>query len=66
MYARPSSIRGRTRSGASVLVTSGQIKPLLGTVQASSPSLRQVVAVDAVRSSTAPWRPHGRLTSSLW
>jgi fatty-acyl-CoA synthase len=39
------------KSGARAIVTTSQIKRLLGTVQASSPSLEQVVAVEAIRES---------------
>ncbi|AKV01760.1 Non-ribosomal peptide synthase [Labilithrix luteola] len=42
------------KSGARALVTTSQIKRLLGTVQASSPSLEQVVAVEAIRESLEP------------
>jgi fatty-acyl-CoA synthase len=42
------------KSGARTLVTTAQIKRLLGTVQASSPSLEQVVAVEAIRESLEP------------
>jgi fatty-acyl-CoA synthase len=42
------------KSGARALVTTAQIKRLLGTVQASSPSLEQVVAVEAIRESLEP------------
>jgi fatty-acyl-CoA synthase len=42
------------KSGARALVTTAQIKRLLGTVQASSPSLQQIVAVEAIRESLEP------------
>ena len=45
------------KAGATVLITTGQIKALLGTVQASTPSLRQVLAVDALHAIDAPWSP---------
>lgn len=45
------------KSGARALVTTAQIKRLLGTVQASSPSLEQVVAVEAIRESLEPLKP---------
>ncbi len=45
------------KSGARALVTSNQIKRLLGTVQASSPTLEQVVAVEAIRESLEPLKP---------
>lgn len=45
------------KSGARALVTSNAIKRLLGTVQASSPSLEQVVAVEAIRESLEPLKP---------
>ncbi|MCL2777776.1 MAG: fatty acyl-AMP ligase [Polyangiaceae bacterium] len=42
------------KSGAKALVTTAQIKRLLGTVQAASPALEQVVAVEAIRESLEP------------
>jgi fatty-acyl-CoA synthase len=45
------------KSGAKALVTSGQIKRLLGTVQEAAPSLEQVVAVEAIRESLEPLSP---------
>jgi fatty-acyl-CoA synthase len=45
------------KAGARALVTTAQIKRLLGTVQASSPSLEQVVAVEAIRESLEPLKP---------
>ncbi|MDF2694105.1 MAG: Non-ribosomal peptide synthase [Labilithrix sp.] len=45
------------KSGARALVTTSQIKRLLGTVQASAPSLEQVVAVEAIRESLETLKP---------
>ena len=45
------------KSGATVLVTSGQIKALLGTVQAGASALRSVVTIDQLKSSNAPFVP---------
>jgi fatty-acyl-CoA synthase len=45
------------KAGARALVTTAQIKRLLGTVQAASPSLEQVVAVEAIRESLEPLKP---------
>jgi fatty-acyl-CoA synthase len=45
------------KSGARALVTSSKIKRLLGTVQASSPALDQVVAVEGIRESLETLRP---------
>ncbi|MBX3262622.1 MAG: fatty acyl-AMP ligase [Labilithrix sp.] len=45
------------KSGARALVTTAQIKRLLGTVQASAPALEQVVAVEAVRESLEALKP---------
>ncbi|MBX3186897.1 MAG: fatty acyl-AMP ligase [Labilithrix sp.] len=42
------------KSGARALVTTAQIKRLLGTVKAAAPSLEQVVAVEAIRESLEP------------
>src|SRR4051812_40851346 len=42
------------KSGARALVTTAQIKRLLGTVQESSRELEQVVAVEAIRESLEP------------
>src|SRR5271165_3511453 len=39
------------KSGARALVTTSKIKRLLGTVQASSPALEQVVAIEGIRES---------------
>jgi fatty-acyl-CoA synthase len=45
------------KSGARALVTTAQIKRMLGTVQAASPALEQVVAVEAIRESLEPLSP---------
>jgi fatty-acyl-CoA synthase len=45
------------KSGARALVTSGQIKRLLGTVMSSAPALEQVVAVEAIRESMETLKP---------
>jgi fatty-acyl-CoA synthase len=45
------------KSGARALVTSSKIKRLLGTVQASSPALEQIVAVEGIRESLETLRP---------
>ena len=45
------------KSGARALVTTAQIKRMLGTVQAASPALEQVVAVEAIRESLEPLAP---------
>jgi fatty-acyl-CoA synthase len=45
------------KSGARALITTAQIKRLLGTVQASAPSLEQVVAVEAIRESLETLKP---------
>ncbi len=45
------------KSGARALVTTSKIKRLLGTVQAASPALEQVVAVEGIRESTEPLKP---------
>ncbi len=45
------------KSGARALVTTAQIKRMLGTVQAAAPSLEQVVAVEAIRESLETLRP---------
>jgi fatty-acyl-CoA synthase len=45
------------KSGARALVTSSKIKRLLGTVQASSPALEQIVAVEGIRESLEMLRP---------
>lgn len=44
------------KSGAKALVTTAQIKRLLGTVQEACPSLDAVVAVEAIRESHEPLR----------
>jgi fatty-acyl-CoA synthase len=45
------------KSGARAIVTTAQIKRLLGTVQAAAPSLEQVVAVEAIRESLEVLKP---------
>ncbi|MRG94267.1 fatty acyl-AMP ligase [Polyangium spumosum] len=45
------------KSGARVLVTSGEIKKILGTIQAEAKGLERVVAVEGVRTSTDELRP---------
>jgi len=45
------------KSGARALVTTAQIKRLLGTVQAACPALEQVVAVEGIRESLEALRP---------
>jgi acyl-CoA synthetase (AMP-forming)/AMP-acid ligase II len=45
------------KSGARALITTAKIKRLLGTVQASSPALEEVVAVEGIRESTEPLKP---------
>ena len=45
------------KTGARALVTNAQIKRMLGTVQAASPELEQVVAVEAIRESLEPLKP---------
>ncbi|MFO0736327.1 MAG: fatty acyl-AMP ligase [Labilithrix sp.] len=45
------------KSGARAIITTAQIKRLLGTVQAASPSLEQVVAVEAIRESLEVLKP---------
>ncbi|MBS2015843.1 MAG: fatty acyl-AMP ligase [Deltaproteobacteria bacterium] len=45
------------KSGARALVTTSQIKRLLGTVQAAAPSLEQVVAVEGIRESMEVLKP---------
>jgi fatty-acyl-CoA synthase len=45
------------KSGARALVTTSQIKRLLGTVQAAAPELEQIVAVEAIRESLEPLKP---------
>ncbi|MDI3283625.1 fatty acyl-AMP ligase [Polyangium sp. 15x6] len=45
------------KSGARVLLTSSEIKKLLGTIQAQAPGLDKVVAVEGVRTSSDKLRP---------
>jgi len=45
------------KSGARALVTTSQIKRLLGTVQAACPALEDVVAVEGIRESLEALRP---------
>ena len=45
------------KSGARALVTTGQIKRLLGTVQDGCPALEQVVAIEGIRESMEALRP---------
>jgi acyl-CoA synthetase (AMP-forming)/AMP-acid ligase II len=45
------------KSGARALVTTSQIKRLLGTVQAACPALEQVVAIEGIRESLEALRP---------
>jgi acyl-CoA synthetase (AMP-forming)/AMP-acid ligase II len=45
------------KCGARALVTTSQIKRLLGTVQAACPALEQVVAVEGIRESLEPLKP---------
>jgi acyl-CoA synthetase (AMP-forming)/AMP-acid ligase II len=45
------------KSGAKVLLTSGEIKRMLGTIAAQAPDLRQVVAVEGIRSSKEELKP---------
>ena len=45
------------KSGARALVTTSQIKRLLGTVQAAFPALEDVVAVEGIRESLEALRP---------
>ena len=45
------------KCGARALITSGKIKRLLGTVQASCPALEQVVAIEGIRESMEPLKP---------
>ncbi|MEZ4449159.1 MAG: fatty acyl-AMP ligase [Nannocystaceae bacterium] len=45
------------RSGARVLLTSREVKALLGTVQARAPELREVTTLDALCRGDAPLRP---------
>jgi acyl-CoA synthetase (AMP-forming)/AMP-acid ligase II len=45
------------KAGARAIVTSAKIKRLLGTVQASCPTVEQVVAVEGIRESLEPLKP---------
>lgn len=45
------------KSGARAIITTAQIKRLLGTVQAAAPSLEQIVAVEAIRESLEVLKP---------
>ncbi|MCC6558679.1 MAG: fatty acyl-AMP ligase [Polyangiaceae bacterium] len=45
------------RSGAKLLVTSSEIKRVLGTIQANAPALERVVAVEGLRASREELRP---------
>ena len=45
------------KSGAKALVTTAQIKRLLGTVQESCPELEQIVAIEGLRDSGEALRP---------
>ena len=45
------------KSGARALVTSPKIARMLGTVEASCPALKQIVTIDALRSSREALRP---------
>jgi fatty-acyl-CoA synthase len=45
------------RSGAKLLLTSGDIKKVLGTIQARAPGLEKVVAVEGVRRMREELRP---------
>jgi fatty-acyl-CoA synthase len=45
------------KSGARMLITTQQIKRLLGTVQSECPGLEAVVAVEGIRESMEPLRP---------
>ncbi|MDI1478084.1 fatty acyl-AMP ligase [Polyangium sp. y55x31] len=45
------------KSGARVLLTSSDIKKILGTIQAQAPGLEKVVAVEGVRTSNDKLRP---------
>jgi acyl-CoA synthetase (AMP-forming)/AMP-acid ligase II len=45
------------KSGARALVTSAQIKRLLGTVQESCPELETIIAVEGIRESQEPLKP---------
>jgi acyl-CoA synthetase (AMP-forming)/AMP-acid ligase II len=45
------------KSGARALITSAQIKRLLGTVQESCPELETIIAVEGIRESQEPLKP---------
>ncbi|WP_437997112.1 fatty acyl-AMP ligase [Sorangium sp. So ce185] len=45
------------KSGAKVLLTSGEIKRMLGTIQAQAPELQQIVAVEGIRGSREELKP---------
>ncbi|WP_437687317.1 fatty acyl-AMP ligase [Sorangium sp. So ce176] len=45
------------KSGAKVLLTTAEIKRMLGTIQAQAPELQQVVAVEGIRGSREELRP---------
>ncbi|MDC0739852.1 fatty acyl-AMP ligase [Polyangium mundeleinium] len=45
------------KSGARVLLTSSEIKKILGTIQAQAPGLEKVVAVEGVRTASDKLRP---------
>ncbi len=45
------------KSGARALITSAQIKRLLGTVQESCPELETIIAIEGIRESQEPLKP---------
>ena len=45
------------KSGARALITSAQIKRLLGTVQESCPGLETIIAIEGIRESQEPLKP---------
>jgi acyl-CoA synthetase (AMP-forming)/AMP-acid ligase II len=45
------------KSGAKILLTNGEIKRMLGTIQAEAPELQKVVAVEGVRSMREELKP---------
>lgn len=45
------------KSGANILLTTSDIKVMLGTIQAQAPDLRRIVAVESVRSAREDLRP---------
>ena len=45
------------KSGAKLLITSGEIKRMLGTIAAQAPDLEKVVAVEGIRASREELRP---------